>query len=64
MKTLTITIGTDAAVAIETAGFVGAECLKSTKAIEDGLGTVTDRKKKPEYFQAKTGAATVVNRGG
>lgn len=39
-------------VTVEGKGFQGTECTALTKAIEDELGEVTDRKLKPEYRQA------------
>lgn len=38
-------------VTIEAVGFSGPSCLKATEALEQALGTVTSRKKKPEWYQ-------------
>ena len=58
MKSLLITITPTGEVSIEATGFKGNSCEKATKAIEAALGTVTTRKKKPEYHTLNTGSAT------
>jgi Protein of unknown function (DUF2997) len=42
-------------VKIEAVGFKGKGCEAATKAIEEALGIVKDRKKKPEYNQQVVG---------
>ncbi len=46
-------IGVDGTVTIEPTGFTGPACEAATKAIEEALGEVVDRKKKPEYYQTQ-----------
>jgi len=53
-KSIEVTIQTDGKVQIEAIGFKGGACEKATQAIEQALGTVASRKKKPEYFQQST----------
>ena len=50
-KSIEVTIKTDGKVEIEAIGFKGGACEKATQAIEQALGTVAARKKKPEYYQ-------------
>lgn len=40
-------------VTVEGKGFAGAECVKLTEAIEEAVGTVEQRKLKPEYRQTQ-----------
>ena len=57
-KSIEVTIKTDGKVEIEAIGFKGGACEKATQAIEQALGTVSTRKKKPEFYQQNTGANT------
>ena len=57
-KSIEVTIKTDGKVEIEAIGFKGGACEKATQAIEAALGTVSTRKKKPEYYQQNTSANT------
>ena len=41
MKTVTITVGTDGSVILETQGFTGKLCKVETEAIKKALGDVT-----------------------
>jgi hypothetical protein len=50
MKQVIIEITTTGEVKIEGKGFKGAECEKATKALEEALGAVKDRKKSPDYY--------------
>ena len=49
MKTIRIDIGTDGALAIDTAGFSGPDCEQATKFLEEALGEIRERKLKPEH---------------
>jgi hypothetical protein len=49
-KEIIIEVTPDGSIKIDSVGFVGAECAKATKFLEDALGTVASNKKKPEYF--------------
>lgn len=52
-KKIIVTIGADGGTEIEAQGFPDGQCLKETKALEEALGTVTERTKKPEAFVAE-----------
>jgi hypothetical protein len=47
---ITVTIGPDGAVRLETRGLVGESCLEETKGLERALGRVTGRTKTSEYY--------------
>jgi len=49
MKELKITIDKFGRVSIDASGFIGKECIKETEDLEKALGTVKERKFKPEY---------------
>lgn len=49
-KKIVMTIGTDGETSIEGFGFPDGTCLKETADIEEALGKVVDRTKKPEAF--------------
>jgi hypothetical protein len=48
-KHIVIEVSTTGDIKIEAVGFNGKGCEAATKAIEDALGTVGTRKKKPEF---------------
>ena len=50
-KSIEVTIKPDGKVEIEAIGFKGGSCEKATQAIEQALGTIATRKKKPEFYQ-------------
>lgn len=58
MKQLLITVTPTGEVSIEATGFKGKGCEAATRAIEAALGTVQQRKKKPEYHALTTGSTT------
>ncbi len=58
MKQIEITIGTDGQITIEGQGFVGPDCEMATAFLEQALGRVTERKRKPEYRQKVTKTQT------
>jgi hypothetical protein len=43
----------DGQVSMEGKGFKGKSCDEAMGVFEQALGTVTDRKNKPEYFRAE-----------
>ncbi len=47
---LEFSIDDDGKISIKVIGAQGAECLELTKAIEEALGVVTDRKKTPDFY--------------
>ncbi len=55
-KEIEVTIK-DGNIAVEAKNFAGADCLKATKFIEDALGNVAERTKKPEFNQRQVNAA-------
>lgn len=51
-KQIILTISPDGSeTKVEAVGFVGAECLAATAALEAALGAVADRNIKPEFHQ-------------
>lgn len=50
-KSVAITIRPDGELDIEAVGFKGADCEKATAFLEEALGKVSDRHRKPEYFR-------------
>ena len=44
-------------VLIEAVGFKGADCEAATRFLEEALGVLTARDRKPEYHQATTRSA-------
>ena len=41
-------------IAIDAVGFIGADCEKATRFLEEALGTVARRNKKAEFNQARS----------
>jgi hypothetical protein len=41
-------------IAIDAVGFKGADCEKATRFLEEALGSVATRNKKPEYSQTRS----------
>ncbi len=58
MKQIEITIGTDGQITIEGQGFVGPDCEMATAFLEQALGRITERKRKPEYHEKVTKTQT------
>ena len=50
-ETIKVTVKPDGSVEIEGVGFTGQDCTLATEFLEKELGSVTDRKLKPEYNQ-------------
>ena len=50
-RTIEVTVDPGGNIQIEGIGFQGADCEKATKFLEEALGTVSNRVKKPEYLQ-------------
>lgn len=59
---IVITISPEGAVTVEAQGFTGKTCESATKAIENALGAVNQRTKKPEYHLTAERASHVVHR--
>ena len=51
MKSIEIIVSPIGEIQIDAIGFKGADCEKATKFLEEALGTVSNRVKKPEYHQ-------------
>ncbi len=54
-RTIEIIIGTTGDIRIDSIGFKGPDCEKATKFLEEALGVVGQKVKKPEYHQRTTG---------
>ena len=50
-KTIEIIIAPGGEIQIDAVGFKGPDCEKATKFLEEALGTVGQKRKKPEYHQ-------------
>ena len=53
-RSIVILFGPNGEVIIEGVGFKGSSCEKATRYLEEALGTVRHRVKKPEYNQTNT----------
>jgi len=49
-----VVIAPDGSTRIEGHGFTGPECEKATRFLEEALGKVGSRRRKPEYSQVNT----------
>ena len=54
-KQVVIDVKPDGEVIVDAQGFEGLECEQATKAIEQALGTVDNRQRKPEYHRRPRG---------
>jgi Protein of unknown function (DUF2997) len=50
-RTIEIIIGTEGEIQIDAVGFKGPDCEKATQFLEEALGVVGKKTKKPEYHQ-------------
>ena len=50
-RTIEIIIGPSGELQIDAVGFKGPDCEKATQFLEEALGTVAQKRKKPEYHQ-------------
>jgi hypothetical protein len=50
-RTIEIVVGPAGDIRIEAVAFHGADCEQATRFLEEALGTVAARTKKPEYHQ-------------
>ena len=53
-RSIEILIAPDGTLTIDAVGFKGADCDQATKFLEQALGVVNHRAKKPEYHQSRT----------
>jgi hypothetical protein len=51
MKTIEVIVSPSGDIKIDVVGFKGADCEKATRYLEEALGVVGNRVKKPEYQQ-------------
>ncbi len=54
MKSIQVEIAHDGAVKIDAVGYSGADCDEATRFLEDALGVVAQKDRKPEYHQRGT----------
>ena len=52
-KSIEVTIQPTGEIAIDAVGFKGADCEQATKFLEEALGLVQEKRKKPEYHQRR-----------
>ena len=53
-KTIEVIVAPDGSLKIDAVGFQGADCEKATVFLEEALGTVDARQRKPEYHTCRT----------
>ena len=53
-RTIDIIVSPQGDISIDAIGFKGADCEKATRALEEALGVVSHRVKKPEYHASTT----------
>ncbi len=51
MKTIEIVIATDGTLKIDALGFSGPDCERATRFLEEALGKVAGKQKKPEHYR-------------
>lgn len=50
-KKIHITVHTDGDVSLEAQGYQGEACLEATRELEEKLGSVEQREKKPSFYE-------------
>ena len=50
-RSIEITVSSSGEIKIDAVGFTGADCEQATHYLEEALGTVGTKVKKPEYHQ-------------
>jgi hypothetical protein len=53
-QTIEVIVSPTGDISINSLGFRGADCEKATQALEEALGAVSNRVKKPEYYSRST----------
>jgi Protein of unknown function (DUF2997) len=53
-KAIQIIFSSSGEIQIDAVGFKGADCERATRFLEDALGVVSNRVKKPEYHARST----------
>lgn len=51
-RTVEVIVAPSGEIQIDAVGFTGADCEKATRFLEEALGVVSNRAKKPEYHAA------------
>ena len=51
MKTIEVIVKTDGSLKIDALGFTGPDCEKATRFLEEALGKVAGKQKKPEHYR-------------
>ena len=50
-KSIEVIVKPDGTLKIDAVGFQGADCEKATRFLEQALGTVEGKQKKPEFYR-------------
>lgn len=53
-RTIEVIVFATGEITIDAVGFKGADCEQATKFLEEALGLINNRAKKPEYHQSHT----------
>ena len=53
MRTIEVIVDPQGGIQIEAVNFRGPDCEQATRFLEEALGTVTNKRKKPEYHQCR-----------
>lgn len=59
MKQIVVTVDAEGQVSIEAVGFRGQSCEKATAALEQAMGIVKSKDKKPDWYVQEVGKAQV-----
>ena len=57
-RTIEVVVGPDGTLKIDAVGFQGADCEKATQFLEEALGQVSGRQRKPEYQRRNRAVTT------
>jgi len=55
MQEIHVDIAPDGSLKIDAVGFTGADCEQATHFLEEALGQVAEKRKKPEFWQQRSG---------
>lgn len=53
-RSIEVTVQPSGEITIDAVGFKGADCEQATRYLEEALGVVGNKQKKPEYHQKRT----------
>ncbi|RYD84273.1 MAG: DUF2997 domain-containing protein [Verrucomicrobiaceae bacterium] len=53
-RSIEVTVSPSGEITIDAVGFKGADCEQATRYLEEALGVVGTKSKKPEYHQKRT----------